>query len=111
MSAICPCCKQPIAGQPDLVELVKQLPFGPVARQILGLIAAGGGAVVPSNDIAFEVYGKNPPNGMNSAVTTVHVTLHKLRDRLKEHGLELVTKMGRGGGYSLRWLGDDKLAA
>ena len=59
MSAVCPCCNRPFEGQPDMVEVVKRLPFGPVARQILGLVAAGDGSVVSSNDIAFTVYGDN----------------------------------------------------
>lgn len=110
-SHVCPCCHQPVSGKPKLIEYVRGLKVGPVAKSVLLSIVKRQweGQPVSVSQIIEDVYGSNA-DAPEMANRSVHVMISRNRQVIRDAGLDLITRMGRGGGYLIRWA-DEKSAA
>jgi|GEM_PF-4540615 len=85
MTAVCPCCAQPISGEDvDLVAF-----FGGNAALILDAIIEGGGSA-SADQIISHVYGLNPNGGPMTAANCVRVTICRIRPDLNALGYDII---------------------
>lgn len=80
------------AGQAKKVANRRALPLSPLMERIVDVM----------RDEIAPVTAEEIGDEIKASVAMVRNTIHKQRGKLRDHGLELVSFGGQGGGYQLR---------
>jgi len=99
----CPVCNRPLPSD-NATVIIAALPLGRRARRIFEYLARADHlgrwvSIGRIADYAYALDNELPEHPQQ----TVRVILIRYRELLNGTGLELVARMGRDGGYTLRW--------
>lgn len=98
----CPCCGfREGSGNP--ADIARKLRLSWQQRAMFDVFAGNFGKFISGRQIADVIYADDPDGGPVNAENVISVPMPSFREKLRKHGLDIDTKLGRGGGRRMVW--------